>query len=436
MFLSGNMTDTQWEGYNNRRSRAGCSAISGSLFVFFSALLVNVTQASDFPKLDEAIPGAFVADLAPVFDFDGDGCLPSAGISRDGTPNPGVALQVGSSKTSGCYSSDFLETSNTMHRHACATGTNGSEYCGHFYSLYFEKDQTNIYPIAGHTHDWEYTAIWTRDGVITHGSTSAHGDLHTRPYDELPLENGHMKVVYHAEGGLTHAFRFADAGEVAENPYGEFVTPTIVSWYEMEGDGAGMKNGPARSKLEGFDYGSGVLPITTNNGFFASLNENKPSGYPTFDDGSDCYLTGWFSEEGTAKKTCQSGHVVSRVECSGSRCDNKRLKCCHIPGLALSGSRTNSLFISEEQPDWWYAHNGKAVVGMKCRGDYCDDISLVLESVSGPGASVNGWWTSSFSEEEREGGCDPRPGIDEYIAGAACTGSYCDNLMLYCKHKQ
>ncbi len=46
---------------------------------------VSLAEGSDFTKLDKAIPkDALVSTLAPVFDFDGDGCFPSAGISRNG----------------------------------------------------------------------------------------------------------------------------------------------------------------------------------------------------------------------------------------------------------------------------------------------------------------------------------------------------------------
>jgi hypothetical protein len=95
-------------------------------------------------------------------------------------------------------------------------------YCGHFYALYFEA---NFSTFGGHRHDWEYAAIWTKNGAITHGSVSVHGDLHTKAASDLPFENGHMKVVYHQDGLGTHAMRFADRNEMAENLYYTFRTP-------------------------------------------------------------------------------------------------------------------------------------------------------------------------------------------------------------------
>lgn len=216
------------------------------------------------------------ASVAPTFDFDGDGCLPSAGISRSGQQNGG--LNPSGSLTGQCRSNNFLDTSNTVHRQACIAAR-GSTYCAHFYALYFEKDQILNGIRSGHRHDWEYAAVWTTDGVVTDGSVSVHGDLTTAPASELAFEDGHLKVVYHKDGVGTHAFRFAGSNEAAENPYGAFVTPDIISWYEFEGDG--LPNDTIRSLLDGFDYGSAVLPVRDGT-FLENVNTFRPSGYPEF----------------------------------------------------------------------------------------------------------------------------------------------------------
>lgn len=119
-------------------------------------MMASPAKAADFAKLDEGIPNASIGNIAPVFDFDTDSCLPSAGISRSGQQNPG--LRTSGSITGQCRSANFLDTSNTLHRHAC-TLANGSRYCGHFYALYFEKDQVSAGLSAGHRHDWEHAAI-------------------------------------------------------------------------------------------------------------------------------------------------------------------------------------------------------------------------------------------------------------------------------------
>ena len=239
-------------------------------------LLASAAMANDFYRLDTALPtNVDIRANYPVFDFDTDGCLPSAGISRQGQQNGG--LNPSGSITGGCRSSSFLDTSNTLHRHACIV-SGGDVYCGHFYALYFLKDQVSALG-GGHRHDWEHAAIWTKNGVVTHGGYSAHGKLYNQEIGTLDQQNGHMKIVYHKDGALTHCMRFANAGEVAENPYGQFVTPNIISWQTLWGDG--LSNAQMRAKLDAFDYGSAIIPLRDDN-FLGNLNTYKPSSYPTF----------------------------------------------------------------------------------------------------------------------------------------------------------
>ena len=154
--------------------------------------LAGPASADNFARLDEALPSTVdISGTSPVFDFDTDGCLPSAGISRAGAQNGG--LKPSGSITGGCRSSSFLDTSNTLHRHACIH-SDGKTYCGHFYALYFLKDQATALG-GGHRHDWEYAAVWTTNGVVTHGGYSAHGDLTNAAVASLPMQYGHLKIV-------------------------------------------------------------------------------------------------------------------------------------------------------------------------------------------------------------------------------------------------
>ncbi len=232
--------------------------------------------ASDFPRMDVALPAnADIAAIHPVFDFDGDGCLPSAGMSRYGEQNGG--LNPSGSITGGCRRVDFMNYSNTLHRYACIS-SGGSRYCGHFFALYMLKDQISAFG-GGHRHDWEHAAVWTRDGVITHAGYSAHGKLYNAEIASLPMQNGHVKFVYHKDGVGTHALRFASSGEVAENPYGQFVLPPVTSWYTLRG--VGIDNATLRGRLNGFNYGSATIPLKDAN-FLGNLNTYRPSGYPAF----------------------------------------------------------------------------------------------------------------------------------------------------------
>ena len=234
--------------------------------------------------------------------------------------------------------------------------------------------------------------------------------------------NGHMKVVYHKDGLSTHALRFAKRGEWAENPYGGFVTPTIISWYSLTGDG--ISNIEMRTKLNNFNYGSGSLPLKRSN-FFTNLNKFKPSSYPRFEAEGNCLYTNRFSEESSSGQACPAGYVVTGIRCSGRYCDNKQLHCCMLPGLTVSGSAQYSRYFSEEGVNF-SKKNGEVVVGMRCSGRYCDNISLLTRIVQGK----RGIWTTPFSEEGNgEGNCS----FGSYVSGVRCTGRYCDNLSLYCE---
>lgn len=270
------------------------------------ALLVMSTSAiaSEFPKLDEAFTwGSGTKNLRPVFDFDDDSCLPGAGISRDGWENGG--LNITGSITGGCRASNFIDTANTLHRFACITPINepGTEYCTHSYALYFEKDQHSDSGIGnaidtiiggvigekvgiGHRHDWEYVSIWTKNGVETHAGYSAHGEHFIEPWSRVPKLNGRAKFVYHRGYLENHSFRFAKDDETkAENPTGNWVTPTITSWYEMTGDG--IANKIMRARLNSFDYGSANIPvIDTHNVYLNKINDTRPAEYPLFTQAS------------------------------------------------------------------------------------------------------------------------------------------------------
>ena len=196
---------------------------------------------------------------------------PSFSLLKLGCRPHGPAVCRGLSKNrrlaAGCRSATFLDTSNTLHRHACAR-RGGDIYCGHFYAPYFLKDQISALG-GGHRCDWEHAAIWTKTGVVTHGGYSAHGKLYNQEIGALDQQDGHMKIGYHKDGALTHCMRFAKAGEVAENAYGQFVTPDIISWQVLWGDG--RSNAQMRAKLDAFDYGSGVIPMRDDT-FIGNLN--------------------------------------------------------------------------------------------------------------------------------------------------------------------
>jgi hypothetical protein len=248
---------------------------------FSSIIAMTAANADNFAALDKALPrGGDTEKFSPVFDFDPDGCLPSAGFSRTGIKNSGLSVRDNTNVEGGCYLPGFMGLSNTLHRYACTT-SDGSDFCGHFYALYFLKDQCTdgINVFCGHRHDWEYVGVWTTDGVVTHVGASAHGDLPFRPVSQVHFEGTHPKIVYHREGATTHALRFAHASEPAENPEGMFVTPPLISWYELAGDG--ISNPAMRYLLNTYNYGAdpepsgGTIPMKDSK-FLSNLNKSRP----------------------------------------------------------------------------------------------------------------------------------------------------------------
>ncbi|RLN49199.1 hypothetical protein BBJ28_00014776 [Nothophytophthora sp. Chile5] len=258
------------------------------------AALAGSAMAGDFAKMDEALPsGIDLSSIYPLLDFTNDSCLPSAGISRNGTQNPGIAATDGI--TTDCRNADFNDLSNTYHRYACVDGpssvqmcgdSGNSTYCGHFFSIYTTKDMDNS--TTGHTNDWEKVIVWTEDGVATYGSYSYHATVGTAAASDIPQEDGHLKFVYYKEEDAvnnlySHCFRFAEEDEEAQNPNGEYFLPTVVSWYTMEGDNT--TTAELQDDLNTYDYGKANFP-QTDSIFLAKLNKFKPETFPNFTQNS------------------------------------------------------------------------------------------------------------------------------------------------------
>lgn len=134
--------------------------------------------------------------------------------------------------------------------------------------------------------------------------------------------------------------------------------------------------------------------------------------------------TAWISEESASSSvTCDSGLSAYGIECSGDYCDHVRLYCSSegFPTLATSGSSWTA-YASEEGGSVSCPANA-VVTGIRCSGDYCDNISLECTPVSstGGGATYTGTRVSDETTEETA--------TDGYrLYGMGITGEYADNL--------
>lgn len=263
------------------------SSIGAAALVLSGLLAASAAWAdTSFVKLDAAA-GSEASNWAAVFDFDGDGCLPSPAISRAGVQNPG--LNKTGDVTGNCRGDDQLSNSNTYYRQQCVQ-EGADRYCVNMYALYFMKDQVSNGLSAGHKHDFEFALVWLKNGALTDASYSHHGKVTTKGKSELPFNDAlehHVKFVYHkddAHGG-THAMRFAKPDEYAENPSKQWVTPTLVDWYQMQGAGANavtITNLQMRQKLNKFDYGKANCSVNDGN-FKSEITKAVPNAYPKKD---------------------------------------------------------------------------------------------------------------------------------------------------------
>jgi hypothetical protein len=143
--------------------------------------------------------------------------------------------------------------------------------------------------------------------------------------------------------------------------------------------------------------------------------------------------TGWMSEEFGGPLACPSNMVVIGVECRGSFCDQVRLRCDTFPNTFSDASVW-------ESP--WIEHGGDIfgngatkevtcpdnewVTGMECMGDYCDNVKILCKS-TGRAAGTCAWTADWYSEEQ---GAFTVP-ADSYIRGVRCAGMHCDNKQYF-----
>ena len=141
------------------------------------------------------------------------------------------------------------------------------------------------------------------------------------------------------------------------------------------------------------------------------------------------------SEE-NGPRYCPQGSAVVEVGCSGRYCDNLHLVCERYARETPLGHRD----VDAHQWSGWYSEEDGGhppgwlspapvtgfIAGVDCRGDYCDDVRVDTDATltpAGPGASV-----SVVSEETAPARCPS----GQFVTKLLCSGSYCDNLSVWC----
>jgi hypothetical protein len=193
-------------------------------------------------------------------DFDKDSCYNVPAIGPDGRLSDGLDIHPITSPSGNCRDLSDLQSNNVYARQRCNNG-----WCAHAYAYYFEKD------VPGHTHDWEHVVIWARDGRIQFVAVSAHGKYDVRRITDVRTDGEHPKVVYHKEGGTTHAIRFATSeDDNIENHTGRWFRGAVVSWNGFGDEGL-------RSKMANHNWGAANFDLREA-GFPHLLEASMPGG--------------------------------------------------------------------------------------------------------------------------------------------------------------
>nr|WP_245574226.1 NPP1 family protein [Amycolatopsis nigrescens] len=233
-----------------------------------AALVVVLPATSAWAEPPGALPASAAepdAKWQPGFDYDTDGCYSTPAIGADGTVAEG--LNNSGALNGNCRDQSDLDNTNSYARAKC-----NNDWCAYMYALYFEKDQVVAGVDAfGHRHDLEHVVVWVNQDQAQYVSTSAHGEYAKHPASEVAWEGTHPKIVYHKDGGSTHAFRLAGKDEQPENHYRKWQYPALVSWNNFP---AGI-----RDKLTSADFGKASLALKDGS-FEDNLRKAKPDGIP------------------------------------------------------------------------------------------------------------------------------------------------------------
>ncbi|KAM7201665.1 necrosis and ethylene-inducing protein-inducing protein [Rhypophila sp. PSN 637] len=222
--------------------------------------------------------------FAPALDFDTDSCYNTPAIGPNGDLATGLDI-FGVSPTAGCREEVMLERCNVYSRQRCNNG-----YCAIMYAYYFQKDWAS--PGAGHRHDWEHVVVWVRmsDQFVSHVAVSQHKGYEIKANHEIswtaPVD-GHPAVVYHKDGGSTHAFRFANGADFGnggpENHWRQWIMGPLIGYF-------GWESAEQRDRMFTNDWGSASLAIK-NEKFAENLGKALPKNAFAFDVNHDDDIT-------------------------------------------------------------------------------------------------------------------------------------------------
>lgn len=254
----------------------------------------------------------------------------------------------------------------------------------------------------------------------------------------MPKQGTHPKVVYHKDGWITHALRFAQGNERnAENPVDIWVMPPLASWFEMTG--SGKSNANMRNYLNSYSYSPASFKVKDSKcqSEFKEFSKevDRAGTYTPFFDfglspGTETYGK-WFSEEGTARDYCpqeDSHSLLAGLYCGGRYCDNLRLHCSYKKRVSVGSVRWTGSFSNEH--GLRTCPTDHAITGIQCSGRYCDNINLQCKQLVGKSLRYSNCHETRWLSDEQGYVGIPTGG---YPVGIRCNGRFCDNKKLrYC----
>lgn len=137
------------------------------------------------------------------------------------------------------------------------------------------------------------------------------------------------------------------------------------------------------------------------------------------------FWTRW-TTDGAAAIESEPGFLIQGLRCSGRYCDDVGLLAVESGHTQVNSWWTSSF--SEEGTNHRICDGNGFVTGIHCTGSYCDNVSLRCSQLDNGGVRTGCYWTAPISEES--GGSFIAP-ESMYVAGASCSGRYCDNMSLY-----
>jgi hypothetical protein len=152
----------------------------------------------------------------------------------------------------------------------------------------------------------------------------------------------------------------------------------------------------------------------------------------------DCTVLPPISDE-TPRAQCPARYAVSGIKCHGDWCDDISLTCCRympdtdedgqpIGGGAPQESDWSQKWFSEEEGSLARPTHEALVSGLQCRGDFCDSLRMLTHSPFAI-AGEPCTWLEAVSEEQSQGAKCPS---GYFVNNLRCSGRYCDNLALQC----